>query len=94
MTILGNIEGVYGLPFLRKGDKPTCAQTDPELYFPPPGGQEKFQNDNVRARDLCLDCPWQSECLQWALDNNEWGIWGGTTDSMRDVIKTNLRRLT
>lgn len=93
MSAVGSFEGITWLPFLRKGDMPTCATTDPELYFPPPGGQAVGIDTAQETRDRCLECPWQVECLQWALDNDEYGIWGGTTQSQREVIQTNLRRL-
>lgn len=59
-----------------------CAQTDPEAYFPEPGGSTRG------ARKTCSECPVTNECLTYALDNDErFGIWGGLTERERAVIK-------
>jgi WhiB family redox-sensing transcriptional regulator len=53
-----------------------CASTDPEAFFPGKG-----RPDQVRAaKRVCLNCDVRSECLTFALDNEEqFGIWGGKT---------------
>ena len=40
------------------------------------------------ARKLCRGCPVQTECLTWALENKEAGIWGGTTEPQRARART------
>jgi WhiB family redox-sensing transcriptional regulator len=35
------------------------------------------------AKRICVDCPVKRECLEWAIKNKEFGIWGGTDDSDR-----------
>ena len=51
-----------------------CAQVDPEAFFPNKGGYAGT------AKKLCMSCPVQEPCLEWALDNFERdGIWGGAT---------------
>lgn len=37
-------------------------------------------------RTLCPPCPIALECLTWALENREEGIWGGTTAEERSTI--------
>lgn len=39
------------------------------------------------AMGLCGMCPERLKCLQWALDNNEQGIWGGTTEEDRRAMQ-------
>lgn len=36
---------------------------------------------------MCADCPVVQDCLQWALEYDETGIWGGTTDKERSKMK-------
>lgn len=51
-----------------------CAQTDPELFFPDIG------DDNRPAKRICRKCPVKNECLDYALQHQEpFGIWGGTS---------------
>lgn len=58
-----------------------CRQTDAELFFPERGGSSRD------AKDVCLSCEVQPECLDFALDTNQThGIWGG-------VSERELRRL-
>ena len=64
-----------------------CAQTDPEIFFPPdePGRRHSAEP----ARRICRNCPVQAECLDFALNQeNLYGIWGATTPNQR----TRLRR--
>lgn len=67
-----------------------CAQTDPECFFPEIGGIAG------RAKQVCngnpekgtQPCPVRSECLDYALTNNEtFGVWGGTTYTERLDLK-------
>ena len=43
------------------------------------------------AKGICQGCPVQGSCLQFALDNGEHGIWGGTTEDERRRLRR-LRR--
>jgi WhiB family redox-sensing transcriptional regulator len=66
----------------RWSERAACRGTDPESWFADvrPG----HQDENItRLRRICAECPVRVECLNYALDNNEWGIWGGTTDDER-----------
>ena len=53
-------------------ERALCAQTDPEAFFPEKGGSTR------EAKKVCLSCDVRSECLEYALANDErFGIWGG-----------------
>ncbi len=39
------------------------------------------------AKKLCRGCPVQTECLTWALDKKEHGIWGSTTSAQRERLR-------
>lgn len=67
-------------------ERAACARTevDSELFFP---GKSAPQSRIDQARLVCLSCPVRYECLQSALDHNEVGIWGGTTDAQRSELK-------
>lgn len=41
--------------------------------------------DVVRA---CRECPVRATCLQWALDHDELGYWGGMSETERRRMKT------
>lgn len=56
-----------------------CA-LDPEAWYPEKGGQTST------AKAMCQGCEFLRPCLAWSLENDEWGVWGGTTrDQRRDL---------
>lgn len=59
-----------------------CAQTDPEAFFPEKGGSTRD------AKRICASCDVRSECLEYALNNDErFGIWGGLSERERRKLK-------
>jgi WhiB family redox-sensing transcriptional regulator len=59
-----------------------CAQTDPEAFFPEKGGSTR------EAKKVCQSCHVRSECLDYALANDErFGIWGGMSERERRRLK-------
>jgi len=63
-------------------DRALCAQTDPEAFFPEKGGSTR------EAKKVCLSCDVRSECLDYALANDErFGIWGGLSERERRKLK-------
>lgn len=63
-------------------DQALCAQTDPEAFFPEKGGSTR------EAKRVCESCEVRSECLEYALANDErFGIWGGMSERERRRLK-------
>jgi WhiB family redox-sensing transcriptional regulator len=63
-------------------ERALCAQTDPEAFFPEKGGSTR------EAKRVCLTCDVRSECLEYALSNDErFGIWGGLSERERRKLK-------
>lgn len=59
-----------------------CAQTDPEAFFPEKGGSTRD------AKKVCSGCTVRSECLEYALKNDErFGIWGGLSERERRRLR-------
>ena len=65
-----------------------CRDKDPELFFPPPGGDMVQHMRRVRA--ICDPCHVREQCLQFALDveagarrEDRHGIFAGTTPHQR-----------
>ena len=59
-----------------------CAQTDPEAFFPEKGGSTRD------AKRICTTCDVRTECLEYALRNDErFGIWGGLSERERRKLK-------
>ena len=59
-----------------------CAQTDPEAFFPEKGGSTRD------AKKICTTCDVRSQCLDYALQNDErFGIWGGLSERERRKLR-------
>jgi WhiB family transcriptional regulator, redox-sensing transcriptional regulator len=74
--------------FYVKGPTP-CSQIDPENFFPEPGAPD-YRSKVKKAKEACGGCQYLEECLAWALENNEEGVWGNTTDHERRRKKRDL----
>jgi WhiB family redox-sensing transcriptional regulator len=68
-------------------DSALCAQSDPERWFPPNGG------NLTPARQICERCPVTDQCLEYALEvesrpevQGRFGIYGGKTAGERKAI--------
>lgn len=46
-----------------------------------------FGEYSPRSIAICEGCPVQAQCLKYAMDNNEYGVWGGTTERQRARIR-------
>ena len=59
-------------------DEALCAETDPEAFFPEKGGSTR------EAKELCIECSVQHQCLTYALAHDErFGVWGGLSERER-----------
>ena len=69
-----------------------CSTADPDLFFPisssgPAAHQAK------RAKAICARCEIQRACLDYAIDAGPiQGVWGGTTERERRLLKQRGRR--
>jgi WhiB family redox-sensing transcriptional regulator len=57
-----------------------CTGVNPETF------QSEHPSRIAAAKRVCASCPILSECLNWAVDNLEEGIWGGTTTRERQSL--------
>jgi WhiB family redox-sensing transcriptional regulator len=78
-----------------------CTQPDvnPETFFPlvaPGPGEGDWKL--AEAKSYCDPCPWQADCLAWALETSQgFGVWGGIrldgmAASTRRELRDRLRR--
>lgn len=78
--------------FMEHGEPP-CASSYPDAFFPdeaPEGNTSKRGTYFMEreAKITCMECPYKTRCLQYALKNPELqGIWGGTTEYQRKAIR-------
>ena len=58
-----------------------CAGKDPELFFPEKGISAQ------RAKAICDTCPVRVPCLQFAVENHVFGVWGGLSERERRRVR-------
>jgi WhiB family redox-sensing transcriptional regulator len=63
-----------------------CQSADPDLFFPV-SEKGRAGADVARARRVCMSCPVQAPCLDYALSTYPDGIWGGTTEDERKRLR-------
>lgn len=64
-----------------------CAGMNPNLFFP------DFDSlVEEKAIITCGSCIIRERCLQWAIDNDEWGVWGGLTETDRRNLDVHRSR--
>ena len=84
VAALGTGAGAFSGPIEEQDwhGRALCAQTDPEAFFPEKGGSTR------EAKKVCVGCEVRSECLEYALANDErFGIWGGLSERERRRLK-------
>lgn len=62
-------------------DKVLCQEMDPDLFF-----ESEDKNSYLQLRlvkQVCFNCPSQQTCLDYAVQHDVHGVWGGTTQHER-----------
>jgi WhiB family transcriptional regulator, redox-sensing transcriptional regulator len=64
-----------------------CVGEDPDVFFPSHG------DPGTHAKEICVACPVRTDCLKYATDADEFGIWGGLDQNeRRNLIRRQRRR--
>ncbi|MBA2426413.1 MAG: WhiB family transcriptional regulator [Actinobacteria bacterium] len=60
-----------------------CDGTDEDgtIFFPEHG------HSAARAKAICARCPVVEQCLEWAIQHEDSGVWGGTTAPERVELR-------
>ena len=84
---------VRRLPAPRDGDwdwqiKAACRGLDTSIFYHPENerGPSRVRRE-LRAKQVCSDCPVVRNCLTWAISAREpYGVWGGMTVEEREGL--------
>jgi hypothetical protein len=87
-------------PDFNEHGTPPCAESFPDAFFTEEksetvvlrNGKERVQSwarydYEKEAKSICAECPYKARCLEYAIKNHEFGIWGGTTERQRNSIR-------
>jgi WhiB family redox-sensing transcriptional regulator len=64
-------------------EQAVCRTVGTALFFPEVGHEEQYAD----AKAVCAVCPVKDPCLQDALDGDEYGVWGGTSEAERRQMR-------
>lgn len=65
-------------------ETPACAEIGGDFWFPEPRADDK---EHQLAKTICSLCTHKTECLEWALENEHYGVWGGLGEKARKQIR-------
>jgi WhiB family transcriptional regulator, redox-sensing transcriptional regulator len=69
-----------------------CSTADPELFFPISAAGPAVRQV-TQAKAICARCKIRQACLDYALDAGQvQGVWGGTTENERRLLRQRTRR--
>jgi WhiB family redox-sensing transcriptional regulator len=63
-----------------------CVGEDPDVFFPSNG------DPGAKAREICGGCAVRTQCLDYAVETDEFGIWGGLDQDERRNLRRRQRR--
>jgi len=70
--------------------KANCKGVDPDIFFSNTNVQirqsDRLQHEGL-AKRICSACVVRQDCLEFAIINQESGIWGGTTEDERRRLR-------
>jgi WhiB family redox-sensing transcriptional regulator len=69
-------------------EDPRCRGIDTDVYFPPEDGTAISEKKLIVY--VCGNCVHKSECADWGVRNERFGIWGGLTEPERRDIRKQL----
>jgi len=73
----------------REYENPLCAEIGGDFWFPERDNPENRKLlDPSYAKSICRSCIHRSECAQWGIKNERFGIWGGLTEYERTLLRT------
>jgi hypothetical protein len=71
------------VPFFKN---PSCAEVGTEVFFPDINDPNHRAHTKI-AISICNRCPFQTECAEWGITRERYGIWGGLNVEDRNRIR-------
>ena len=87
---LDDVGYLEDFPSFVEGGTPLCSETDPDMFFTEQD-DEDYQRNTTMAKTVCGRCVYKVECLEWAMESREMGVWGGTSDLDRRQLRRKNR---
>ena len=72
-------------------ENPACATVGGDFWFPEKEKGAVSNTDIRTAKSICGSCIHKSECAEWGLAKEDYGIWGGVTQMERKYLRRQKR---
>jgi WhiB family redox-sensing transcriptional regulator len=80
-------------PSWRWVDRAACRGEDLVLFFGPDGERQPEREIRERkAKQICMACPVRVDCLDYAVSQHEYGMWGGLNEDERTAERRRQMR--
>lgn len=63
----------------------STAQANPDIFYE--------EGNEETAKAFCYQCPVISTCREWAIENDEDGVWGGMSSADRRAVRRGGQRV-
>lgn len=75
----------------REYEAPLCAQVGGDHWFPEVSGNSSSRYHTSFAKTICGRCIHKTECAEWGIQNERFGIWGGLTGADLKAARRNRK---
>jgi WhiB family transcriptional regulator, redox-sensing transcriptional regulator len=72
-------------------ENPACATVGGDFWFPENDATSRNTTEVAIAKSICRRCPHKTECAEWGIQNENFGIWGGLNEGQRRLVRRQRR---
>ena len=72
-------------------ENPACATVGGDFWFPENDATSRNTTEVAIAKSICRRCPHKTECAEWGIQNENFGIWGGLNEGQRRLVRRKRR---
>ena len=68
-------------------ENPSCASVGGDFWYPEKIKESNFALETTIAKSICGGCSHRTECAEWGIYRERYGIWGALTEKERWKIR-------
>jgi|AntAceMinimDraft_6_1070360.scaffolds.fasta_scaffold15106_6 hypothetical protein len=74
-----------------KFETPNCRGEDTTGFYTEDDGLETTKEQKKEIKKICGGCVHQLDCLEWGLEKERFGVWGGLNNRERSLLRRRRR---
>ena len=75
----------------REYENPLCAEIGGDFWFPDKDKESVSYIESQYAKSICKRCTHRTECAEWGIHKEQYGIWGGLAPRERLAVRRQRR---